>query len=294
MGMTKQTDHPDTAYGTLYVVSTPIGNLEDITLRALKILKGVDMIAAESVRHTRNLCRHYGIHTRIVRYNQHNQGVKGTELIEKLKNGKDIALVTNAGTPGVSDPGVLLAAQAQNEEIRISPIPGPSSVTAALSVSGLRSDRFLFMGFLSNRATKRKKELDSLAFETRTLVFLEAPHRIRPMLKDLKTVFGDRRVVLAREMTKVFEEILVGTADEILARIEADGFRGEYTVVVAGHEECGEKQVVPVEVTRKIRRFLKTGNLSTKDIAKKISLDEGVSYRAVYKICLDLKQDRCS
>ena len=182
--------------GTLYVVSTPIGNLEDITLRALRILKEVDLIAAESVEHTRALCRHFGIETRLTGYNQHNQGVKGPALIRKLQQGSSIALVTNAGTPGVSDPGVLLARQAAEGGIRISPVPGPSAVTAALSVSGMRGESFVFCGFLSSRAGKRRGELKELASEKRTLVFFEAPHRIEETLQDLQEVLGDRPMLL--------------------------------------------------------------------------------------------------
>ncbi|UCF55853.1 MAG: 16S rRNA (cytidine(1402)-2'-O)-methyltransferase, partial [Deltaproteobacteria bacterium] len=179
--------------GILYIVSTPIGNLEDITLRALRILKSVDLIAAESVKHSRGLCQHYGIKTRLISYNQHNQQEKGPELIRRLKSGSDIALVTNAGTPGVSDPGSLLINQAMEKNINVSPIPGPSAVIAALSVSGLQAERFLFLGFLPNRSSKRRKELKNLISEHRTMVFFEAPHRLQAMLTDLKEILGDRQ-----------------------------------------------------------------------------------------------------
>ena len=158
--------------GTLYVVSTPIGNLEDITLRALKTLKSVDTIAAENVSHSRRLCERYSIRTRVTNYHQHNQNTKTEQLINRLKSGSDLALVTDAGTPGISDPGVYLINRALNEDIKVRPIPGPSAVVAALSVSGLPTARFVFLGFLSNKAGKRKRELEKLASENRTMVFL--------------------------------------------------------------------------------------------------------------------------
>ncbi len=189
--MTNKKETQSTKRGTLYIVSTPIGNLEDITLRALNTLKRVDVIAAEGVRHSMGLCRHYGIKTRLTRYNQHNRKLKGPELIGRLKSGSEIALITNAGTPGVSDPGVSLIRRALEENITVSPIPGPSAVTAALSVSGLPGDRFRFVGFISNRSSRRKKELKDLVSETQTMVFFEAPHRIRAMLVDLMEIFQE-------------------------------------------------------------------------------------------------------
>lgn len=280
-------------YGTLHVVSTPIGNLEDITLRALRILKTVDLIAAESVTHSRGLCRHYDIHTKLVSYNQHNQKVKGPELISKLKAGKHIALVTNAGTPGVSDPGVMLAAQALKENIRVSPVPGPSSVTAALSVSGLRGDKFLFLGFLSPKPGKRRKELETLASENRTMVFFEAPHRLRSMLADLKDMLGNRRIVIVREMTKVYEEAIGSSIAEVLDRLEEDHIKGEFTLVVAGGEGSGNdlRPHLTDETEMRIRDLLSDQGLSLRDIAERISSEEGLSYRRVYRACLSLKQE---
>ncbi|MFC1869484.1 16S rRNA (cytidine(1402)-2'-O)-methyltransferase [Thermodesulfobacteriota bacterium] len=189
----KRAESKNEKKGTLYVVSTPIGNLEDITLRALKVLKDVDMIAAENVRHTKGFCNHYGIKTRLTGYNQHNRKGRGPDLIERMKAGSDIALVTSAGTPAVSDPGAMLIHMAIEEDIRVSPVPGPSAAIAALSVCGLRVDRFLFLGFLSNRPSKRKKELKNLVDEHRTMLFFEAPHRVKSMLTDLYGVFGDHQ-----------------------------------------------------------------------------------------------------
>lgn len=292
MGVRQQQEDQGGERGTLYVVSTPIGNLEDITLRALRILKTVDVIAAESVTHSRGLCRHYDIHTRLVSYNQHNQNAKGPEFIAKLKGGKHIALVTNAGTPGVSDPGVMLAAQALKENIRVSPVPGPSSVTAALSVSGLRGDQFLFLGFLSPKPGKRKKELEALAEEHRTMVFFEAPHRLKDMLTDLSEILGNRRIVILREMTKVYEETIGGPIAEVLNGLDEDHTRGEFTLVVSG-VEGGKKDARPrmtEETATRIRTLLADETLSLRDIAERIALEEGLSYRNAYRACLSLKK----
>ncbi|MEE9611663.1 MAG: 16S rRNA (cytidine(1402)-2'-O)-methyltransferase [Desulfatiglandales bacterium] len=277
--------------GTLYVVSTPIGNLEDVTLRALRVLKDVDLIAAENVQHSKGLCRHYGIKTKLTRYNQHNKGVKGPDLIRRLKSGLDIALVTNAGTPGVSDPGVLLINQAAEANINISPIPGPSAVVAALSISGLRTDRFVFLGFLSNKAGKRKKELRNLISEPRTMVFFEAPHRIQAMLMDLKEILGDRQIVVLREMTKVYEEARRGPVSTILDQLEADKVKGEFTLVVAGKAVVEDEHLLDQETQKNIKKLMKEKNMSIKDIAGHLSGEGGLTYRRLYKECLSIKRE---
>jgi 16S rRNA (cytidine1402-2'-O)-methyltransferase len=276
--------------GVLYVVSTPIGNLEDITLRALRILKDVDLIAAESVKHSRKLCQNYTIKTRLISYNQHNQRRRGPELIRRLKSGLDAALVTNAGTPGVSDPGALLINQAVEEGIKVSPIPGPSAVVSALSVSGLRTERFFFLGFLSHRPSKRRKELKDLMSEQRAMVFFEAPHRLQAMLKDLKDILGDRQMVLLREMTKVYEEIKRGSASAILKQLEPDNIKGEFTLVVAGCEKHVEEVSIDPETQRTIEKLLKENNMSIKDVATRISEEKGLTYRRLYKECLSIKR----
>jgi 16S rRNA (cytidine1402-2'-O)-methyltransferase len=278
--------------GTLYVVSTPIGNLEDITLRGLKVLKEVDLIAAETVEHTRVLCRHFGIPTRVTAYNQHNQRSKGPELIERLESGADIALVTNAGTPGVSDPGVLLARQAAEAGIRISPVPGPSAVTAALSVSGMRGERFTFAGFLANRSGKRRKELMELASERRTLVFFEGPHRVKEMLEDLLAVLGDREMVLVREISKVHEEIIHGRVRSVLEKIGGDEPRGEFTLVVAGRPAKEEEEFPDERVKKSIEKLMGKNIMSMKDIAQEIAREEGLPWRKVYKACLSIRRGR--
>ena len=272
------------------MVSTPIGNLEDITLRALRILKEVDLIAAESVRHSRKLCQNHDIKTRLISYNQHNQRRKGPELIKRLKSGLDVALVTNAGTPGVSDPGPLLINRAAGEGIKVSPIPGPSAVISALSVSGLRAERFLFLGFLSHRSSKRRKELKDLMSEERTMVFFEAPHRLQAMLMDLRDLLGDRKIVLLREMTKVFEEIRRGLVCDVLKQLEPENIKGEFTLVVAGRENSAEEASIDRETQRRIKRLLRENNMSIKDVATRISEEKSLTYRRVYKECLSIKR----
>jgi 16S rRNA (cytidine1402-2'-O)-methyltransferase len=280
-----------TKRGTLYIVSTPIGNLEDITLRALNTLKHVDVIAAEGVRHSMGLCRHYGIKTRLTRYNQHNRKVKGPELIRKLKSGSDIALITNAGTPGVSDPGVFLICQALEENVTVSPIPGPSAVTSALSVSGLPGDRFRFLGFISNRSSRRKKDLKALVSEKQTMVFFEAPHRIRAMLMDMREIFEDRQIVLVREQTKLHEEVIRGSARSLLERLKGNKLRGEFTLVVSGRDDEKDAPSIDEETKESIKYLLKEGNTSLRDIATKLSAEKGVAYRTVYKECLSIKKE---
>jgi len=278
-------------HGTLYVVSTPIGNLEDITLRALKVLKSVDMIAAENVKHTKRLCERYTVKTRITDYHQHNQNTKTEQLIQRLKSGSDLALVTDAGTPGISDPGVYLINRAVKEDIKVSAIPGPSAVVAALSVSGLPTARFVFLGFLSNKTGKRKKELEKLVSETRTMVFFEAPHRIKAMLNDLREIFGEREMVILREMTKVFEEAQRGTANDILGSLTSDKIRGEFTLVVAGNESKEKPKGLSQGALNRIEELIKEKTMSIKDIAGLISKDEDMTYRQVYKECLDIKSE---
>jgi 16S rRNA (cytidine1402-2'-O)-methyltransferase len=292
--MTSKKETQSRNKGTLYIVSTPIGNLEDITLRALNTLKRVDVIAAEGVRHSMGLCRHYGIKTRLTRYNQHNRKLKGPELIGRLKSGSDIALITNAGTPGVSDPGVSLIRQALEENVTVSPIPGPSAVTSALSVSGLPGDRFRFLGFTSNRSSRRKKELKDLVSETQTMVFFEAPHRIRAMLMDMGEIFGDREIVLVREQTKLHEEVIRGSAGSLLERLKGNKLRGEFTLVVSGRDDEKEAQSIDEETKERIGYLLKEGNMSLRDIAKKLSEEKGVPYRTLYKECLLIKKEIAS
>jgi 16S rRNA (cytidine1402-2'-O)-methyltransferase len=221
--------------GTLYVVATPIGNLEDMTLRALRILASVDAIAAEDTRHTRQLLTHHGISKPLISYHDHNKVRQAPRLLEMLQAGQSVALVTDAGTPGISDPAYYLIQLLLPEDIRIVPIPGPTAVIAALSVAGLPTDRFVFEGFLPVKSGRRQRRLESLRDEPRTIVVYESPHRLVRLLQEIATHFGaDRRVVIARELTKRFEEILRGTASSLHADLQHRSIKGECTVLNAG------------------------------------------------------------
>ena len=220
--------------GVLYIVSTPIGNLEDITLRALRILKAVDLIAAEDTRHTRRLLVHYEIDTPTTSYFDGNQIQKGEKLVARLKVGESIALVSDAGTPTISDPGYRLLIQCIDADIPIIPIPGPSACIAAASIAGLPLHNFVFEGFLSPKSGRRKRQLAELSEEKRTLIFYESPHRIVVFLQDVLDVFGDRQVSVARELTKKFEEVLRGTVTEAIQKFQETSPRGEFTIVIEG------------------------------------------------------------
>ena len=233
MTMAHSTDLNSTD-GVLYIVSTPIGNLEDVTLRALRVLKEVDLIAAEDTRHTRRLLTHYEIGTPTTSYFEGNQIQKGERLVARLKTGDSIALVSDAGTPTISDPGYRLLAQCIEAGIPIIPIPGPSACIAAASVAGLPLHNFVFEGFLSPKSGRRKRQLTDLRGEKRTLIFYESPHRIIRFLGDVLEVFGDRQVAIARELTKKFEEIFRGKVTEAIKKLQQTPPRGEFTIVIAG------------------------------------------------------------
>jgi 16S rRNA (cytidine1402-2'-O)-methyltransferase len=220
--------------GTLYIVSTPIGNREDITLRALRILKEVDLIAAEDTRHTLLLLKHFGIQTPLTSYFEGNELRKKEFILSKLKQGDQIALVSDAGTPGISDPGFRLIQTAIGNQISIVPIPGPSAVIAALSVSGLPTDSFLFKGFLPHKSKKRKDLLRQLEEVKATLIFYESPHRLTESLRDVLDVLGDREMVLTRELTKIYEEVLRGKVNKIINQIGERKLKGEMTLVISG------------------------------------------------------------
>jgi 16S rRNA (cytidine1402-2'-O)-methyltransferase len=220
--------------GALYIVSTPIGNLEDITLRALRILKEVDLIAAEDTRHTGLLLKHFGIQKPLTSYFEGNELKKGEFILSRLKQGDRIALVSDAGTPGISDPGFRLVQLAIENQIPIVPIPGPSAVIAALSVSGLPTDAFLFKGFLPHKSKTRRDLLKQLEETKETLIFYESPHRLTETLKDILEILGDREIVLTRELTKIYEEILRGKVSEIQNQIKERKIKGEITLIISG------------------------------------------------------------
>jgi len=224
----------------LYIVATPIGNLSDISDRAIQILQEVDLIAVEDTRHSGKLLQHIGVATPMLALHEHNEGKKVGQLIDKLSDGKSIALISDAGTPLISDPGYQLVKAALAAEIKVSPVPGPSALVAALSASGLPSDAFIFEGFLPNKSVSRLKKMETLADESRTLIFYEAPHRIVACLQDMQQVFGaKRKAVVARELTKTFETIRNDSLENLLAWIEGDTNqqRGEFVLLIQGKEK---------------------------------------------------------
>ena len=220
--------------GTLYLVATPIGHLEDVTHRALRVLAEVSLVAAEDTRHTRRLFDRYGIATRVVRLFEHNERARTPELLERLREGMDVAVVTDAGSPGISDPGFPLVRAAVAAGLKVESIPGPSAVIAALQVSGIPTDAFTFVGFLPPRRGARQRRLAELAERRETIVAFESPHRIAACLADIEALWGGRPVALARELTKVHEEVLRGTAGEVRAALARDRQRGEMVLVLGG------------------------------------------------------------
>ncbi|MGD0591833.1 MAG: 16S rRNA (cytidine(1402)-2'-O)-methyltransferase [Bacteroidota bacterium] len=225
--------------GTLFLVATPIGNLEDITYRAVKVLSSVDLIAAEDTRKTKILLARYDINKPMMSYYSYNEKGRAPQLIEKLLAGQSIALVSDAGTPGISDPAFHIVQQAVEKEIPIIPLPGPTAFISALIVSGLPTDRFVFEGFLPLKKG-RKTKFESLKSESRTIILYEAPHRILKTLADVVAFFGNRRIVVARELTKKFEEIVRGNAEFVLAQLEKKTPRGEYVVIIEGNESYSD------------------------------------------------------
>jgi 16S rRNA (cytidine1402-2'-O)-methyltransferase len=271
--------------GTLYIVATPIGNLEDITLRALRVLKEVDVIAAEDTRHTQILLNHHGIRTPLTSYHEHNERIKARELVTRLERGQDIALVSDAGTPAISDPGFRLVVEASRAGVQIIPIPGASALTAVLSASGLPTDRFIFEGFLPAKKKQRRERLQTLRDETRTLVFYEAPHRLRDALDDIRELLGNREMVLAREVSKVHEEFLRGPVSELIRTLGRQEIRGELTLIISGSP--GESRVSEDLLIAEIRE-LKGKGLRLKEIAEVLGEKFGYAKKEIYRLALGL------
>lgn len=270
--------------GVLYLIATPIGNLEDITLRALRLLRQADVVACEDTRHTRKLLAHYGIARPLVSYHEHNEVVRAKELLARLEAGQSVALVSDAGTPLISDPGYRLVCGALAAGIPVVPIPGPSAVLAALAGSGLPVAAFHFAGFLPAKRSDRLKALASLRDEQATLVFYEAPHRILETLEDLESTLGPRRVVLARELTKLHEEFLRGTAAEIRQALASrPAIRGECTLVVEG-ARLSEAQTPTREELREAVEHRRQQGFTRMEAIKAVARERGLSKREVYRL----------
>ncbi len=274
--------------GALYVVATPIGNRDDITVRALNILGNVDLVAAEDTRHTGRLLAHHNIKCHMISCHEHNEGERTPDLINRLKAGSSVALVSNAGTPSVSDPGYRLVKEAIANSIRVIPIPGVSAAIAALSVSGLPTDSFVFIGFPAKKKAKRLKQLQVLAGESRTMVFYESPKRILTLLKEIINVMGDRYGVLSREMTKLHEEFIRGFLSEILSSLDArPAIKGECTLLVTGCEESKEVSIKTVRT--EIMKALEKKESKLSEISKIIGKKYGLPKKKVYDEALKLK-----
>ena len=273
--------HRTTVIGTLYIVATPIGNLEDITLRALRVLREVDWIACEDTRQTRKLLDHFGITKPMMSYYEHNEAARATELVERMQTGVSVALVTDAGTPLVSDPGYRLVQAAIAAAVPVVPIPGPSAVVSALSAAGLPTDSFRFCGFLPPKSSQRRKILEHWKPETGTLIFYETPHRILEALEDVAAVMGARPVVVARELTKLHEEFLRGTAEEVRAELASrPSVKGEITLLI-GKSAAVEVDDTPLEEA--VRAAEKQG-LPRMEAIKQVARQRGLAKREVYRL----------
>ena len=274
--------------GVLYVVATPIGNREDITLRALNILREVDLVAAEDTRKSGSLLAHYRIKNRLISFHEHNESARTPQLIGKLLDGKTIALVSNAGTPSVSDPGYRLIKAAIANKITVTPIPGVSAAIAAMSVSGLPTDSFVFIGFAPKKKGKRLKYLTELSAEPRPLIFYESPQRILSLMEEIMSCIGDRNAILAREMTKLHEEFVRGSVSQILKTIRArPAVKGECTLVVAGAE--ASEQVDAEAVKTEIKKALQNGQDGLSEIARTIAKKYGLPKNEVYDLALKIR-----
>lgn len=272
--------------GILYLVATPIGNLSDITYRAVETLKNVDLIAAEDTRQTLKLLNHYQISKPLVSYYRHNEDVKSERLIEELLNGKNIALVSDAGTPGISDPGEELIKEAIKNNVKIVPIPGACAFVNALIISGLNTKSFCFYGFLPMNKKNRKEKLEEISKENKTVILYEAPHKIKNTLEDLYSVLGDINCVIARELTKIHEECSRGTLREMIEKFEQP--KGEFVIMLDLNSNIKEKEETNLTVDELYEMYLKQG-LDKREIIKKIAKDKKVAKNEIYQYFIDRK-----
>ena len=279
----------ESAGGCLYLVGTPIGNLEDITLRALRILKEVDQIACEDTRHTQKLLSHYDIHKPLVSYHEHNELTRASELVLAMERGASIALVSDAGMPLVSDPGHRLVTLAIRHHIPVVPIPGPAALLASLSASGLPSEEFLFLGFLPARSGERQRALERLRIEDRTLIFYEAPHRISDTIADAVAILGDRPACLAREVTKLHEEFRRGRLTEIFQTLNENPAKGEMTLVIGAAEKGtpGANVDTAQSLAARVDELMHQAKLDRKDALKLAAKERGMTKRDAYRQLLD-------
>lgn len=279
--------------GTLYVVATPIGNLEDLTFRAKRVLEQADVIACEDTRHARILLTHYGITRPLVSYHEHNERERAATLVGRLRAGEDVALISDAGTPAVSDPGFPLIREAIASGCAVVVVPGPNAALAALTVAGLPTDRFVFLGFLPRRSGERRRALEALRTVPWTLVIYEAPHRLTPVLRDLRAALGDRRLALARELTKRFEEVFRGTIAEALTHFATQRPRGEFTLVVEGAPGAARvgASIEGRDARLTMRELLREGH-SPKEAVAEVMRASGLPRREAYRLLLEVRGKR--
>lgn len=272
--------------GKLYIVATPIGNLEDITIRALKILKEVDLIAAEDTRQTLKLLNHFEISKPLISYYRHNEDIKSEKIIKELLNGKNIALVSDAGTPGISDPGEELVKNAIENNINIVPIPGACAFVNALIISGINTKEFVFYGFLPMNKKNRKEKLEEISKENKTVILYEAPHKIRNTLQDLYNTLGNIECAISRELTKIHEECTRGTLSELLEKYEQP--KGEFVIILNLNKKVSENENINLSIDELYNVYLKQG-LEKKEIIKKIAKDKNVAKNEIYQYFLNKK-----
>ncbi len=273
--------------GSLYIVATPIGNLEDITLRAIRVLKEADLIAAEDTRHTRNLLNKYEIDSPLTSYHDHNKEEKAPVLVAQMLDGNNVALVSDAGTPGISDPGYFLINLAVDQNIPVIPIPGATAAITALSVSGLPTDRFVFEGFLPAKQTARTKRLKELSSNERTIIFYEAPHKIVRTIEDMIDVFGDRNAVVTRELTKIHEEIVRAKLSDVLKHFKQKTVKGELTIIVHGASKKPFKK--DIDTAEYLKNLMLHRGLTKKNAIAAAAQELGVPKKEVYKESLRIK-----
>jgi len=281
----KSTIHDQT--GCLYLVGTPIGNLEDISVRALRILKEVDIIAAEDTRNTRKLCNYFEIETPLMSYHEHNLAVGGEKLLTFLQEGKTIALVSDAGLPCISDPGADIVEKAIAQNFPVVPIPGPNAAITALIASGLTPQPFFFYGFLNRGKKERRQQLELLKKRQETILLYEAPHRIKETLKDMEAILGNRRIVLARELTKKFEEFLRGTLAEAVEWSQAEEIRGEFCIVIEGNQQVEEEDSEEaywhtLSIIEPVDYIIEQTDVSSKEAIKEVAKQRQLAKRDVY------------
>ncbi len=268
--------------GILYIVSTPIGNLEDITLRALRILREADIIAAEDTRRSIKLLNHYGIKKPVISYYREKEQRRSEEIIRRLLGGQSVALISDAGTPGISDPGSVIIQKAVGENLEIVPVPGPSAFVAALSVSGLPTGQFTYCGFLPARRNQRRNAIAGLRFEQRTLIFYEAPHRVIDSLLDLADILGERRAALIKELTKLHEQVIRGNIPAIVEEVQKTTIAGEYVIIVEGCSRIGAGVQVQEEILSELSSYMRKG-LGRKEAVGIIAAKYGVSKKELYR-----------